>query len=300
MILDQNHLAALSAVLRYGSFDAAAQALSVTPSAISQRIKALEDHTGAAVVIRGHPCEGTALGKRLAKYNDDVSILENKLLRDIGLHQQTATSRLRIAVNADSLTTWFMSALAQIDGILFDLVVDDQSHSADWLKRGEVAAAVTLGTSGDRPVSGCDQYPLGSETYIATASPDFVTRWFPQGVTRATLRHAPVLVFNNKDTLQHAWAAQLLGNSSSIHLPYQHYTPSTAAFTQATLLGIGWGMQPFSLVKDMLDRQDLVPLAPDLPLMIPLNWQVSRILAPALTNVTKAVQAAAKSGLYPH
>ncbi len=299
MHLDQNHLAALTAVLRYGSFDMAAQALALTPSAVSQRIKALEDRTGAAVVIRGHPCVGTALGKRIARYHDDVGVLETKLLRDLGLHQNAPPARLRIAVNADSLATWCVDALAQTDGLLFDLLVDDQSHSADWLKRGEVAAAVTLGTFGDRPVPGCDQFPLGTEAYLATASPAFVARWFSQGITVETLRQAPVLVFNNKDTLQHDWAAQVLGTASSVHLPNQHYIPSTAAFTHAARLGLGWGMQPISLVQEMLHRQELVTLTPDQPLKIPLSWQVSRILAPTLTNLTKAIQTAAKSGLPP-
>ena len=159
MQFDPNHLAALSAILRCGSFEQAAAELAVTPSAISQRIKALEEKVGSALILRGSPCTGTEIGARLAKHAEDVGMLETQLSRDLKLDQGQSPMRLRIAVNADSLATWFLPALAAVPDVSFELVIDDQNHSADWLRRGEVSAAVT---ATGKPVTGCDSLPLGA------------------------------------------------------------------------------------------------------------------------------------------
>ena len=152
MQFDPDHLNALAAILRLGSFEAAAAELSVTPSAISQRIRALEDRVGAALINRASPCTATPTGARIAKHAEDVGVLEAQLSRELKLDAGRGPVVLRIAVNADSMATWFMSALAEVDGVLFDLVVDDQDHSADWLRRGEVSAAVTaLGSPSPAP-----------------------------------------------------------------------------------------------------------------------------------------------------
>ena len=141
-MLDPNQLAALAAVHRRGSFDLAAAALGVTASAISQRVKALEEQMGTLLIRRGQPCTATAAGLRLIRHHDEVSLLEQALHAD--LPQLTAGPlTLRIAVNADSLATWVLPALAECEGFLFDLVIDDQDVSQDWLRRGEVVAAIT-------------------------------------------------------------------------------------------------------------------------------------------------------------
>ncbi|MQQ07694.1 ArgP/LysG family DNA-binding transcriptional regulator [Epibacterium sp. SM1979] len=291
MQLDQNQLAALAAVLRLGSFDQAAQALHVTPSAISQRIKALEEHLGATLVHRGQPCEATPIGARLAKHAEDITLLAAALHRDLGLPTEQGPTRIRVAVNADSLATWFIDAMAALDGVLFDLVLDDQDHSADWLRRGEVSAAVTSLTT---PVTGCDMRALGALEYEATASPAFMARWFGDGVTRAALERAPCLIFNAKDQLQRRWCD---ANVATGLAPPTHFLPSTHAFVDAAVAGVGWGMNPADLVRGHLAQGRLCALIPGRALDIPLTWQVSRVMAPALAPLTKAVQKSAKAKL---
>jgi len=291
MQFDPHHLAALAAVLRRGSFEAAATDLSVTPSAISQRIKALEDRVGASLIHRGSPCTGTPSGLRLAKHAEDVGLLEGQLSRDLSLGETTALARLRIAVNADSLATWFITALAGVPDLLFDLVIDDQDHSADWLKRGEVSAAVT---ASGKPVTGCDCTPLGALRYVATASPAFIERWFSDGVTAAALQAAPCLTFNTKDALQRNWVADNFGRRIS---PPTHFLPSTQAFVEAARAGMGWGMNPEPLVRGHIRNGRLVPLTANATLSVPLTWQISRTLAPALEPLTKSVRKAAQKGL---
>lgn len=294
MQYDPSQLAALEAVLRLGSFDAAARQLSVTPSAISQRIKALEDRAGAALVIRATPCTATPAGARLARHASEVALLEAALARDLGQDVARAVpqARLRLAVNADSLGTWFLPALVGLD-LLFDIVVDDQAFSADWLRRGEVSAAIC---DHARPVHGCDAVPLGRMRYIATCAPGFRDHYFAEGVTPDTLARAPLLQFDGKDALQHHWLRRVAGAPL---LPPAHRLPSTQGFVEAARLGLGWGLNPEILAAPLLASGALVAIRADEPEDISLTWQVNRLVAPALAPLTRAVRAQARQALLP-
>jgi LysR family transcriptional regulator, chromosome initiation inhibitor len=291
MQFDPHHLSALAAVLRLGTFEAAAAALSVTPSAISQRIKALEDRLGSVLIQRGSPCTGTPAGIRLAKHAEDVGLLEAQLSRELKLDAGPDPARLRVAVNADSLATWFVDAMALVPDVLFELVIDDQDHSADWLKRGEVSAAIC---AHDKPISGCEAFPLGALRYVATASPGYVDQWFGNGITTEAMSQAPCLVFNAKDRLQHRWMDETFGERIN---PPSHFLPSSHAFVDAARAGIGWGMNPLALVRGPIRNGRLVPLVADAPLDIPLTWQISRVLDSALAPVTRAVRKATQRAL---
>ncbi|MFM2355448.1 MAG: hypothetical protein RLZZ528_1184 [Pseudomonadota bacterium] len=290
-MFDPAQLAALAAVLRSGSFDLAAAALHVTPSAISQRIRALEERAGTILVIRSQPCTATEAGARLAAHADAVALLEQGLARDLG--REVAAAHLRIAVNADSLATWVMPALVRCPDLLFEVVVDDQDHSDVLLRRGQVAGAVT---SRAEPVQGCDSVALGALRYLATASPGFLARWCPQGCTPATLAAAPGLTFSTKDRLQADWLRLWAGRA----LPYRtHVLPSPQAFVEGALQGLGWGMNPEPLVRAHLASGALVALGEGLPMTVPLYWQASRMAAPALGGLTAALRAAARGVLEP-
>lgn len=282
-MLDYPQLQALSAVHRRGSFDLAAASLGITPSAISQRIKALEDRIGALLIQRGQPCTATETGLRLIHHFDAVMLMEAALpLPD------PAPAAVRIAVNADSLATWVIPALSACPGMLFDIVIDDQDVSQDWLRRGEVAGAIT---SHPGPLQGCDTVPLGRLRYHATASPNFVARWLADGVTPATLTRAPALTFSDKDRLQSDWLATHLGQG--IAYP-THRLASSQGFVDAALAGLGWGMNPAPLVAGYLAAGRLVELIPGTPLDIALHWQFARRTAPALEPLTRALRTAAK------
>lgn len=283
---DHAQLAALAAVHRRGSFDRAAAELHVTPSAISQRIKALEEAAGTLLLRRGPPATATPAGLRLIRHHDAVQLLERELAADLpALSPGPAT--LRVAVNADSLATWVLPALAATPGFLFDLVIDDQDVSQDWLKRGEVAAAIT-GHPG--PLQGCDTLPLGRLRYRATASPAYVARWFPDGPTPAALASAPALTFSENDRLQDRWAAALAGGP----VPFpSHRLASSHGFVDACRLGLGWALNPETLIRDDLAAGRLVELAPDRPLDVALYWQFTRLAAPALRGLTAAIRAQA-------
>jgi LysR family transcriptional regulator (chromosome initiation inhibitor) len=295
-MFDYIQLVTLGAILRQGSFDGAAAELHVSQSAVSQRLRALEDRVGQPLVIRGNPCTGTALGRRLARHTEEVALMEARLASDLK-GEDFGPEIIRIAVNADSLASWIVPALAEArftaPNLLFDLTVDDQDHSADLLRRGEVVAALT-GTP--TPPSGCDSLPLGALRYVATASPAFLKRYCPHGVTGSALRVAPMLTYDRKDRLQLDWLERNFGKGP---VPPTHYLPSTEAFVEAARLGLGWGMNPEPLVAKEIAFGRLVPLTETGRLDTPLFWQVPRRLTEALAPLTRAIRKTAAEHLHP-
>lgn len=291
-MLDYAALAALAAVIREGSFERAAQSLYVTPSAVSQRIRSLEEKVGAALVVRGQPCRATDTGRRLCQHVDRVRLLEQELQGTLPTLAPEGLTRvaLPIAVNADSLATWFAPAVAAFAAdapVLVELAVDDQDHTAEWLRSGAVLAAVT-GTA--RPPAGFNSRPLGAMRYVAAASPSYMARHFAAGVGSGSLARAPSLVFNAKDDLQARWVRRLCHRD--VELP-RHAVPSTHAFVSAALAGMGWGLHPHALVAAHLHEGTLVELAPDTPLDVPLYWQHARAASSLIEGLSRKVLAAA-------
>lgn len=297
-MLDYAALGALAAVVREGSFERAARALHVTPSAVSQRVKWLEERLGGVLIVRGQPCTATAVGSRLCRHVEQVGLLEQDLrgtlprLAQAGVDEARAT--LRIAVNADSLGTWFMGAMSafqRASPALLEVALDDEDHTLEWLRSGAVLAAVT---ANERPVQGCGSVPLGRLRYAAVASPAYVRHYFANGVTAASLAAAPTLRFNRKDHLQAQWMRRLCRRD--IEAP-THWLPSTQAFVDATVAGVGWAMNPYRLIQSQLRRGELVELVPRRALDVPLYWQVTRLAVPMLERLTQSVVAAARAAL---
>lgn len=297
-MLDYAALSALAAVIREGSFERAARALFVTPSAVSQRIRSLEERLGCALVVRGQPCRATDTGRRLCQHLDRVRLLEQELQGTLPALAPEGLTRvaLPIAVNADSLATWFAPAVAAFAAdapVLVELAVDDQDHTAAWLRSGAVLAAVT-GTA--RPPAGFNSRPLGAMRYLAAASPAYVARHFANGVAAGSLARAPSLVFNTKDDLQARWVRRLCHRD--VELP-RHAVPSAHAFVAAALAGMGWGLHPQALIASHLAQGSLVELVADSPLDVPLYWQHARAATSVMEGLSREVLAAAARALRP-
>ncbi len=299
--MDYSLVAAVAAVVREGSFERAAQALHVTPSAVSQRVKLLEQRLGQVLVVRGQPCTATPAGSALCRHAEQVAMLEADLRRHVpGLAadgEAGASPTLRLAVNADSLATWFIGAAAafcETEGALLDLRLEDQDHTAEQLRQGEVAAAVTALAA---PVQGCRSVPLGRMRYLATASPAFVQRHFAGGLAAEALARAPCLTFNRKDRLQDLWLQAQFG--AAVPPPPRHWLPASQAFVDAALAGLGWGMNPAALVQGLVEQGRLVELRPGRPLHVALHWQHPRHAPPMLQRLSDAVVAAARAQLEP-
>lgn len=299
-MLDEALLAAVAAVAREGSFERAARVLHITPSAVSQRVKLLEERLGAVLIVRGQPCSATEIGARICRHAELVSVLVSELRRELPMlpkdSADAAHASLRIAVNADSLSTWFIQAMADFgreDAALLSLTLADEDHTAEWLRRGHVLAAVTsVGTA----IQGCRIRRLGSLRYVATASPSFVRRWFDAGISPEALARAPSLLFDSNDRLQEVWARRIVRRDVSLPA---HRIPATQAFIDAALAAVGWGMNPLSLVRPQLQTGALVELVPDTPVDVPLYWQATRLKVPVLERLTRSVVRAAATALQP-
>ncbi|WP_288012282.1 HTH-type transcriptional regulator ArgP [Diaphorobacter sp.] len=299
-MLDYAGLEALAAVVREGSFERAARRLHVTPSAVSQRIKQLEERVGQVLVQRGSPCTGTDAGRRLCLHLEQVALLENQLRRtnpDLLPDMPVPAPTLKLAVNADSLSTWFMDAMAAFTAggnELLDLRIDDQEHTGERLRQGEVIAAVTATGAA---IAGCNTWPLGTMRYVAAASPGFIARHFADGVTAATLARAPIMTFDRKDRLQDQWM-QAHGLTSRTHAP-RHFLPSNFGYVRACEVGMGWGMHPLTLIGQQLAEGRLVQLLPNTAMDVPLYWAHPRTAQVALERLTQCVMAAARQWLEP-
>ena len=294
-MLDYPAARAVAMVVQTGSFEGAARALGVTPSAISQRVRALEERLGTVLIERASPCRATAAGDALCRHIELVGLAERDLMAQLPASAyQTDRVTLSVAVNSDSLATWVLPALAGFArdaDILLDIAVDDEDHTTDWLKSGRVVAALTAVA---KPVQGCKSIALGSLRYHATASPGFMQRFFSDGVTLSALARAPVLTFNQKDQLQNEWLQTVFGQRLA---PPTHWLPSTQGFVTAAVQGLGWGMNPASLVQEHLRSGRLVELIADTAFDRPLFWQINRRAAEPLRALSDALRSHAREAL---
>jgi LysR family transcriptional regulator (chromosome initiation inhibitor) len=296
-MLDYASLAAVAAVIREGSFERAAQALGVTPSAVSQRVRALEERLGTILIVRAQPCVATTAGQRICAHVERVRLLEDEMIEELpqlGDSGSTMPVTLRIAVNRDSIGTWFVpvvSRFAARSGALVDVILDREEYTPGRLRNGEVLAAVTDNAS---IVQGCRRISLGALRYRATATPGFCARWFAGGLDAAALRRAPVIVFDPADMLQADWALSVTGEALAAPT---HWMPTTQGFLDATLAELGWGMNPVSLADPLIAAGRLIDLSPGQHVDVPLYWQYARIGARLLAVLTEEVLAAAKLAL---
>ncbi|MFP3518117.1 LysR family transcriptional regulator ArgP [Pseudomonas sp. SIMBA_077] len=268
-MFDYKLLSALAAVVEQAGFERAAQVLGLSQSAVSQRIKLLESRVGQPVLVRATPPSPTDIGKRLLNHVQQVRLLERDLQRVVpALDDEGLPERLRIALNADSLATWWAQAVGTFcadNHLLLDLVVEDQTVGLKRMRAGEVAACLC---ASERPVAGARSLLLGAMRYRAMASPAFIERHFPQGVSAAHLPKTPALVFGPDDFLQHRYLAALGVDGGFEH----HLCPSSEGFLRLTEAGLGWGLIPEQQVREQLANGVLVELLPDKSIDVPLYW----------------------------
>lgn len=285
MQIDGQQLAALASVIEHGSFDAAAERLRVTPSAVSQRIKALEQRVGQVLVRREKPCVATPAGVPLLRLAAQTSLLESEALADMSGGSSERT-RVAIAVNADSMSTWFTAVFGQLPQILFDIRIEDQDHSARLLREGAVMGAVTTERTA---VPGCRVLSIGVMRYLPVAGAGFVERYLAEGFTVEALANAPSLAWNRDDALQDMLIRKAFRRS--IGRPV-HYVPTAEGFGSAVWAGLGWGMFPDDLAAPRLADGSFVRIA-DVHLDVPLFWQCWKLDSPMVETVTAAVRSAA-------
>jgi len=295
MQIDPRRSEAFMAAIDGGSLEAAATRLNITPSAVSQRISALEQDMGTPLLVRSRPCRPTAPGMRLLQFLRRRALLEAEFLAE--QDADAGPVRVTLAVNNDTLATWLLPVLAPVliaEGLLVEFVLDNQGHTFALLEQGLALACVSGEAS---PMRGCTVSPLGLMRYRMVAAPAFARRWFPDGIDRDAARRAPVMVFDRKDTMQSAFLLQHFGLPEGAY-PF-HYVPSSDPYVQSIRIGLGYGMLPLEQCAAMLASGQLVDLTPELHLDVPLYWHAWRIQPPRLERMGAALVKAARAVLLP-
>ncbi|WP_067194369.1 LysR family transcriptional regulator ArgP [Microbacterium sp. XT11] len=280
MNIDLELAATVAAVADEGTLDAASRRLRITPSAVSQRLKTLEQQLGRVLVVRSKPARLTEAGEAVVRLARQVALLEHDAMAGLGLDGGGARISIPLAVNADSMATWFLPPLARLSAahdIDVDLHRDDQNFTARLLESGTVMAAVT---SEADPVAGCTVSSLGVLEYRAMAEPAYAERWFAGGVTTDALAEAPFVDFDRRDTLQHEW---LRAMGVAPHGVPRHYVPASYDYALAVHLGLGWGMVPV-----LQESGSLVPLGGP-TLRVRLYWQQWNLRSRLLDTIAREI-----------
>jgi LysR family transcriptional regulator (chromosome initiation inhibitor) len=297
---DPAALECLAAIVEEGGFERAAQRLSITQSAVSQRLRALEAQIGTVLIVRSRPLKPTSAGQLLLKHTKQLRLLRADLERDLKELAPSATGgtreeeRISIAVNADSIATWALPALGELarQGLPLEIIHDDQDFTQDWLREGHVVGCVTtLGQA----LRGCKVVPLGAMPYVAVANAAFARAHCPQGLNPHNFRELPFIAFNRKDDGQCEFVAKAFG-LKRVQLQ-QLFVPSSEGQVRAVLAGWGVSVVAELLVRGLLERGELVNVAPAYALPIQLYWHCWNLESEVLDQLTGALTQAAREAL---
>ena len=280
----------LAAIVTHGSFDAAAAHLAVTPSAVSQRIRALEAAVGRPVLTRARPAGLTESGQAVVRFARQLELLSAGLAEELQPEEPHGRTRLTLVINSDSLHTWALAGLAAVAGrVQLEILREDQDYSLELLRSGAAAGAITTTA---KAAPGCSSRRLGVMRYLPVCTPGFAARWFPDGATPEALAAAPVIIFDRKDDLQDRYLRSV---SRTALEPPRHYVPAAYEFGEAIRWGMGWGLLPEIDVSEELKRGTMAALDPAAYVDVPLHWQQWRHGSAALDEVAAAIQAAART-----
>ncbi len=293
---DPDALECLASIVEEGGFERAAQRLSITQSAVSQRLRALEAQVGTVLIVRSRPLRATAAGQLLLKHTKQLRLLRADLERDMKELAPSSTGgareeeRISIAINADSIATWALPALGDlaVQGLPLEIITDDQDFTQEWLRSGQVLGCVTTLRQALR---GCKVVPLGAMNYVAVASPAWARTHLPKGLTPHSFRDVPFIAFNRKDDMQTEFVATAFG-LRRVTLR-QLFVPSSEGQVRAVLAGWGVSVVPELLARGLLAQGQLVDVAPGHHLPIQLYWHCWNLASDVLDSLSGALTRAA-------
>lgn len=297
---DPDALECLAAIVEEGGFERAAQRLSITQSAVSQRLRALEAQVGTVLIVRSRPLKPTSAGQLLLKHTKQLRLLRADLERDLKELAPSSTGgareeeRISIAVNADSIATWALPALNDLarQGLPIEIITDDQDFTQEWLREGQVLGCVT---TLKQALRGCKVVTLGAMNYVAVAEQQYARERLPKGLTQHNFREVPFIAFNRKDD----GPTEFIGKAFGLRRVTlnQLFVPSTEGQVRAVLAGWGVGLLPELLVAGLLAQGQLVNIAPAHKLPIQLYWHCWNLESEVLNHLTAALRAAAGQSL---
>ncbi len=293
VVLDYKLIEALAMVAREGGFDKAAKTLHITQSAVSQRLKLLEELTGQVLIARTTPPQATSAGQKLLKHYLRVKRLEDDLMREMDDSGSKAFTSIAVGINADSLAFWLLEAIHTFlreERVLLDIRVNDQEQTHRLLKDGEVIGCIS---TQEHPMQGCRMAYLGRMKYRMLAAPEFAAKWFPNGLTVEDVRRAPAVLYDRHDELHSKLLRQALEEAPA-SFP-NHYVPSIEKFAEFITSGLGYGMIPDQQSMPMVGVGTMVDLAPECHVPAELYWHCWNIKSELLENLTQQLVREAKT-----
>ena len=298
--LDPDALECLAAIVEEGGFERAAQRLSITQSAVSQRLRALESQVGTVLIVRSRPLKPTSAGQLLLKHTKMLRLLRADLERDLkelapsSLGGAREEERISIAINADSITTWALPALTDLarQGLPMEIITDDQDFTHEWLREGQVLGCVT---TLKQALRGCRVVPLGAMDYIAVAQAQYAQMHLPKGLTQHNFREVPFIAFNRKDDGQSEFVSKAFG-LKRVTLN-QLFVPSSEGQVRALLAGWGVSILPELLVRNQIAQGQIVNVAPAYALPIQLYWHCWNLESDVLDALSAALMHSAAASL---
>lgn len=300
---DPNALECLAAIVEEGGFERAAVRLSITQSAVSQRLRSLEVQVGTVLIVRSRPLKPTSAGRLLLKHAMQMRLLRADLERDLKDLAPGAAGggrdeeRISIAINADSIATWALPALSGLarQGLNMEIITDDQDFTIEWLREGQVLGCVT---TLKQALRSCRLVPLGAMRYVAVADAAYAAEHCPDGLSPHNFRTMPFIAFNRKDDLQ----AEFIGRAFGLkHVSLsQLYVPSSEGQVRAVMAGWGVSVLPELQVREHLQSGRLVDVAAGQVLPVDLYWHCWNLDSAVLDSLTGALTSAAAVSLAPH
>ena len=294
--MDRDQLETFATIVEVQSFEKAATHLNISRGAVSQRIKALEESLSTVLLVRDKPVVPTTQGEILLRHVKALRLLEDASLAELMPHADRAPVQIAIAVNADSLATWFPGVLWPLlrgNRVAIEVVTDDQDYTLDRLATGEVIGCIS---TKPHPAAGFIAEPLGSMEYRCYATRAFAGKYFPQGITVRDALRAPAVLFNRKDSLHDDFLANLFG--FRVEKYTKHYLPAPVTLLEGVAAGIGYGLVPSVQVVGHYAKE-LVDLAPDRPVAVALYWHHWSAEPPQSKAITDLVLKEASSALSP-
>ena len=287
-MLDRDQLETFATVAEEHSFERAASVLNITRGAVSQRIKSLEESLATVLLMREKPIVPTPAGEVLLRHVKALRLLEGAAMQElVPSASPHAPVPLAIAVNADSLATWFPAVLRELllkRHVALEVVTDDQDHTASRLARGEVVGCISTEA---KPATGFVAEQLGAMEYRCYATPDFVAEFFSRGLHIPAVLAAPAILFNRKDSLHDDFLLRHF--AFAVDRYAKHYLPSPLALLEGIAMGAGYGLVPSSQAQPLVDCGQLVDIAPSEPMMVDLYWHHWELEPPLAQEISRLI-----------
>lgn len=291
-MIDYKLLEALALVIEEGGFEKAARKLHITQSAVSQRVKMIEEEAGQILVTRMTPPTATATGLKFLAHYHQVKLLEENLAPEVARNAGTAPISLALGVNADSLATWFLDAVEDVvreHHLILDLHVDDQEQTQKLLQNGQVCGCIS---TQPKPLQGCRVERLGCMEYGLYCTPLFAQRWFGEGFKLQGIESAPIIRFNRRDNLNKIFFQQIFQQDPPVVSTF--YVPSSEKFVECILKSLCYGTVPLLQSAPFCRDGRLVDLAPTDKVKVELYFHCWNIKAKTMNNFTRQFVARAR------